>query len=66
MFQIASDGKHFVVFFYIIAATFDNEAIISASLCLIYFISDHDAAINRYSRLSKRKENEKVLHFEIL
>uniref|UniRef100_A0A8C1WVB3 HESX homeobox 1 n=1 Tax=Cyprinus carpio TaxID=7962 RepID=A0A8C1WVB3_CYPCA len=25
---------------------------------------DHDTAVNRYSRLSKRKENEKVWHFE--
>ena len=28
--------------------------------CNITFFADHDAAISRYSRLSKKRENEKV------
>uniref|UniRef100_A0A8C1U7X3 HESX homeobox 1 n=1 Tax=Cyprinus carpio TaxID=7962 RepID=A0A8C1U7X3_CYPCA len=38
----------------------ERDLRVFASLCATYLISDHDAAINRYSRLSKRKENEKV------
>uniref|UniRef100_A0A9J7ZHA8 DCC-interacting protein 13-alpha n=1 Tax=Cyprinus carpio carpio TaxID=630221 RepID=A0A9J7ZHA8_CYPCA len=38
----------------------ERDLRVLASLCATYLISDHDAAINRYSRLSKRKENEKV------
>uniref|UniRef100_A0A3B4G0Z4 Adaptor protein, phosphotyrosine interacting with PH domain and leucine zipper 1 n=1 Tax=Pundamilia nyererei TaxID=303518 RepID=A0A3B4G0Z4_9CICH len=35
--------------------------IFSVSLC-----ADHDVAINRYSRLSKRRENDKVLRAEVV
>lgn len=52
VFQISSDGK--------LTAKWKNGRKCFGGLSCVFMSADHDTAINRYSRLSKKKDNDKV------
>ena len=39
----------------------EGKCFITKSLMYLFLYADHDTAINRYSRLSKRRDNDKVI-----